>query len=79
MQCTAGLIEPARSSDSAIIEPIDGTLVIHQGRELPVMTDPTFAEQWKNLENYRAYGGDLPRDGGIFSTDRFVPVGVHGQ
>jgi penicillin V acylase-like amidase (Ntn superfamily) len=59
--------------DSAIIEPIDGQLVIHHGPEFTVMAnDPTFDEQLKNLEKYRPYGGDQPLPGGILSADRFV-------
>ncbi|MGH3122746.1 MAG: linear amide C-N hydrolase [Streptosporangiaceae bacterium] len=61
------------SGDSAIVEPADGKLRIHHGREYQVMAnDPPFAEQQANLLRYRPFGGDLPVPGGIESTDRFV-------
>jgi penicillin V acylase-like amidase (Ntn superfamily) len=61
------------SGDSAIIEPIGGTMVVHHGREHTVMAnDPSFDEQLANLTRYRPFGGDLPPPGDITSLDRFV-------
>jgi penicillin V acylase-like amidase (Ntn superfamily) len=59
--------------DSAIVEPVDGRLVIHHGPQFTVMAnDPTFDEQLENLTHYRPFGGDRPLPGGILSVDRFV-------
>jgi penicillin V acylase-like amidase (Ntn superfamily) len=59
--------------DSAIIEPIDGRLVVHHGRQYTVMAnDPTFDEQLDNVRRYAAFGGTLPLPGDILSADRFV-------
>ena len=61
------------SGDSAIIEPIDGKLVVHHGRELAVMANsPDYDEQLANLVRYRPFGGELPPPGDITSLDRFV-------
>ncbi len=61
------------SGDSAIIEPIDGRLVVHHGREYAVIANsPTYDEQLANLARYRPFGGELPPPGDISSLDRFV-------
>ncbi|WP_368498131.1 linear amide C-N hydrolase [Herbiconiux sp. A18JL235] len=61
------------SGDSAIIEPLDGTLVVHHGREYTVMANsPTLDKQLANLRRYRPFGGELPPPGDITSADRFV-------
>ena len=61
------------SGDCAIVEPADGMLQIHHGREYQVAAnDPPFAEQQANLRRYRPFGGDQPVPGGIESADRFV-------
>lgn len=61
------------SGDSAIIEPLDGRLVVHHGPEYTVMANsPTLDLQRQNLERYRPFGGELPPPGDITSADRFV-------
>lgn len=61
------------SGDSAIIEPIDGRLVVHHGREYTVMANsPSLDEQLANRDHYRPFGGELPPPGDITSVDRFV-------
>lgn len=61
------------SGDSAIIEPVDGELVIHHGPQYSVMANsPTLDAQWENLKRYHPFGGELPPPGDITSTDRFV-------
>jgi penicillin V acylase-like amidase (Ntn superfamily) len=61
------------SGDSAIVEPTDGKLSVHHGRQYQVMAnDPAFAEQLVNLRRYRPFGGDRGVPGGIESIDRFV-------
>jgi choloylglycine hydrolase len=61
------------TGDSAIIEPLDGTLVVHHGPEYTVMANsPTLDKQLENLARYRPFGGELPPPGDITSSDRFV-------
>lgn len=61
------------SGDSAIIEPIDGRLVVHHGPEFRVMSNsPSLDQQLANLERYRPFGGDQNPPGDISSLDRFV-------
>jgi choloylglycine hydrolase len=61
------------SGDSAIIEPIDGELVVHHGAEYTVMANsPAYDEQLANLSRYAPFGGDLTPPGDITSLDRFV-------
>jgi choloylglycine hydrolase len=61
------------SGDSAIIEPLDGRLVVHHGPEYTVMANsPTLDQQFENLARYRPFGGELPPPGDITSLDRFV-------
>ncbi|GAA2011131.1 linear amide C-N hydrolase [Nakamurella flavida] len=71
MGCHVAVEDP--SGDSAILEPLDGRLVVHHGRHFPVMANsPSFDEQLANLERYRPFGGELPPPGDISSLDRFV-------
>lgn len=59
--------------DSAIIEPVDGVMVVHHGRQHRVMANsPKFTDQLANLGRYRPFGGQLPPPGDITSLDRFV-------
>jgi len=61
------------SGDSAIIEPLEGELVVHHGPEYTVMANsPSLDKQLHNLARYRPFGGELPPPGDITSTDRFV-------
>ena len=71
MGCHVAVEDP--SGDSAILEPLDGKLVVHHGRHYPVMANsPSFDEQLENLARYRPFGGELPPPGDIASLDRFV-------
>ncbi len=61
------------TGDSAVIEPLDGRLVVHHGPEYRVMANsPTLDKQLENLQRYRPFGGELPPPGDITSADRFV-------
>lgn len=61
------------TGDSAIIEFIDGNLVIHHGKKYTVMTnDPTYPAQIENLKRYEGFGGDQKLPGTTASEDRFV-------
>ncbi|CAD5991035.1 linear amide C-N hydrolase [Agreia sp. COWG] len=61
------------SGDSAIIEPIDGVMVVHHGPEFTVMANsPDYDDQLANLARYAPFGGELTPPGDITSLDRFV-------
>jgi choloylglycine hydrolase len=61
------------AGDSAVVEHVDGELVVHHGREFTIMAnDPTYDQQLASLARYRPWGGtdDLPGD--ILSPQRFA-------
>ena len=62
------------SGDSAIVEFIDGNLVVHHGKEYTIMTnEPSYDVHVENLKKYEGFGGDeknLP--GGIEAWERFI-------
>lgn len=61
------------SGDSAIIEYLDGTPVIHHGRQYQVMTNsPTYDEQLKLNAKWADVDKDKELPGSIQSEDRFV-------
>ncbi len=61
------------SGDSAVIEYLDGQMVIHHGPEYTVMANsPVYSEQLELLGRYQGLGGDQPLPGGVGSTDRFA-------
>ncbi len=62
------------TGDSAIIESIDGKVVIHHGREYIVMTnDPPYPVHLANVKRYKSFGGTLEElPGGIEPDHRFV-------
>ena len=61
------------TGDSAILEYIDGELVIHHGRQYNIMTnDPNFSTQLKLLEYWRKVDGDTFLPGTLSPTDRLV-------
>ncbi len=61
------------SGDSAILEYIDGRLVIHHSREYPVMTNsPTFDQQLALNTYWQNIGGAQFLPGTIVAADRFV-------
>lgn len=61
------------SGDSAVIEILDGGVVVHHGPEYAVMTnDPEYDSQLENLARYKPFGGDRSLPGDILSPDRFV-------
>ena len=65
------------SGDSAIIEYVDGKIVVYHGPQHVVMTnEPTYDIQIKNLQRYRYFGGDLPLPDDIDSESRFVRCAV---
>lgn len=61
------------SGDSAIIEYIDGKMVVHHGKQFTVMTnDPAYDVQIEDLKQYKGFGGSKQLPGGISGADRFV-------
>lgn len=61
------------NGDSAILEYIDGKLVIHHGRQYPVMTnDPSFDEQLAIQAYWQGIGGTTFLPGTNRSADRFA-------
>lgn len=62
-----------QSGDSAILEFVDGKLVVHHGKQYTVMTnEPTLDEQLANLKKYKLFGGSLAMPGDIDPMSRFV-------
>jgi hypothetical protein len=66
------------TGDSAIIEFIDGNMVIHHGPEYTVMTnEPPYPVQLANLRRYKPFGGTIEGlPGGVEPEDRFVRASV---
>lgn len=61
------------SGDSAILEYLDGKLVIHHGRDYTVMTNsPPFDQQLALDAYWQEIGGDVMLPGTIRASDRFV-------
>ncbi|MBY5991323.1 linear amide C-N hydrolase [Ferrimonas balearica] len=61
------------SGDSAILEYIDGELVIHHGSEFAVMTNsPTYEEQIAINTYWKLIGGNRSLPGTINAADRYV-------
>jgi choloylglycine hydrolase len=65
-------IEDAKG-DSAVLEYVDGKLVVHHGKDVTVMTnEPPLDEQLANLKRYKLFGGNLPMPGDVDPASRFV-------
>lgn len=61
------------TGDSAIVEILDGTAVVHHGRDTTVMAnDPPYDQQLANLSRYVPFGGTEGLPGDIISDQRFV-------
>lgn len=61
------------SGDSAILEYIDGNLIIHHGRQYQVMTNsPTFDKQLPLNEYWKQIGGTVMLPGTNRASDRFA-------
>jgi penicillin V acylase-like amidase (Ntn superfamily) len=62
------------SGDSAVIEPIDGNMVVHHGHDYRVMTnDPTYDEQLALLAkmDFSKPSSTMPLPGNVTPVDRF--------
>ncbi|WP_394131732.1 linear amide C-N hydrolase [Shewanella maritima] len=63
------------SGDNAILEYLEGELIIHHGKEFTVMTNsPTFDEQLAINKYWKTVGGNRMLPGTINAADRFVRV-----
>ena len=62
------------TGDSAIIQIVDGKMVIHHGREYTVMTnDPPYPVHLANVKRYNSFGGSIEElPGGNEPQHRFV-------
>jgi choloylglycine hydrolase len=61
------------SGDSAVLEFVNGKLVVHHGKDVTVMTnEPTLDEQLANLKRYKLFGGNLGMPGDVDPASRFV-------
>lgn len=61
------------TGDSAVLEYLNGSLVVHHGLQYNVMTnDPIYSEQLARLKMYKSLGGTTSLPGDVVSTDRFV-------
>ena len=61
------------TGDSAVMEILDGKVVIHHGPEFTVMTNsPVYDEQLVLLKQYEGLGGTKPIPGTMSAEDRFA-------
>jgi penicillin V acylase-like amidase (Ntn superfamily) len=63
-----------KTGNSAVIEFINGRMIVHAGRQYRVMTnEPAYDEQLSNLARYKDFGGTVEAlPGNILPMDRFV-------
>ena len=62
-----------RGGDSAVVEYIDGQMVVHRGAKTAVMTnEPPLDWQLRNLKRYKPFGGTLALPGDVDPPSRFV-------
>ncbi|HMK90025.1 MAG TPA: linear amide C-N hydrolase [Methylocystis sp.] len=68
------------SGDSAIIEYIEGKLVIHHGPGFRVMTnDPPYDQMIELMKQYAPFGGTRPLPGGEAAEDRFLRLAAFSK
>ncbi|TWT38504.1 Penicillin acylase precursor [Blastopirellula retiformator] len=73
-EATVHLAIEDASGDSAILEFVEGKLVVHHRREYQVMTnDPTYDEQLALLEkqDFSKPSSEMPLPGNVNATDRY--------
>ena len=64
--------------DSAVIEFVDGKMVVHHGKEYTVMTnEPPLDVQLENIKKYKLFGGTLALPGDIDPESRFVRAATY--
>ncbi len=81
MRIDVHLIVSDPSGNMAVLEYINGNLVIHQGNPLsiPVLTNNTYENSLTYLKNYQGFGGKLPIPTGYHSKDRFIRAAYFWQ
>ena len=78
MQWPFHIVMSDATGDSAVVEFINGKVVIHHGPQVTVVTnEPTYDEQIANLKHYKAFGGSLPLPGDIDPVSRFVRASTY--
>lgn len=61
------------TGNSAVVEYLDGKIVVHEGPQYTIMANsPVYSEQLERLRQYQGFGGDQPLPGGTDSADRFA-------
>ena len=66
------------SGDSAIVEYLDGKLVIHHGKQYQVMTNsPTYDKQLSLAEYWKEIGGSMMLPGTNRASDRFARMSYY--
>jgi penicillin V acylase-like amidase (Ntn superfamily) len=61
--------------DSALLEYVDGQLVVHHPLAQPAVTnEPPYTQMLERLAEYEGFGGKLPLPGGLDPVSRFVRV-----
>lgn len=60
------------TGNSAVVEYLDGKLLVTMNPEINVLTNTIYAESLAALSGYRGFGGERPVPGGAESLDRFV-------
>ncbi len=67
-----------RNGDSAVVEFLNGAMVVREGRDTWVMTnEPELSWQLRNLRRYKPFGGSLPLPGDIDPPSRFVRASAY--
>lgn len=63
-----------RSGEQATVEFLDGKLIVHRGRDLPIpaLTNSPYSNAMRYLETFAGFGGDRPTPRTESSLDRFV-------
>ncbi len=62
-----------QTGDSAIVEFLDGKMVLHHGPQYTIMTnEPSYDVQLRNLPKYKYFNGTLPLPGDVDPESRFV-------
>jgi penicillin V acylase-like amidase (Ntn superfamily) len=66
------------AGDSAVVEFVDGRMVVHHGKQVQVLTnEPPLDVQLANLKRYKAFGGTEALPGDINPEARFVRASTY--
>lgn len=68
------------TGNSAVVEYLDGEIVVHEGPQYTVMANsPVYSEQLELLAQYKGLGGDKPLPGGTDSPERFARAAYYSR